>query len=72
MTKMENNIANSIINYDQLGNLTESIINDKCSIFKRIYSGKLLIEEIHYWPDLMDILEQAESGISRYEYEKNS
>lgn len=34
--------------YDSLGNLTETVINDECSMFKRKYNGNLIIEEILY------------------------
>ena len=59
--------------YDGLGNLTESKINDECSIFKRQYDGKLLIEEIHYWAHEYGYHfwgQAPESGMSRYEYEE--
>ena len=60
--------------YDKWGNQTETISIDGCSLFKRKYNGKLLIEEIHYW----NVMPQVggggdcspESGKTRYEYEK--
>lgn len=59
--------------YDRFGNLTESVINDECSMFKRKYSGKLLIEEILYWWHEYGHFgtgRMPENGMSRYEYEK--
>ena len=49
--------------YDNLGNLTETTLNDK-SLFKRKYKGRLLIEEIHQ-PSF-----HSEISIYKYEYEK--
>jgi len=60
--------------YDKWGNLTETVINDECSMFKRKYDGGLLIEEIHYWAHEYGFHfwgQAPESGMSRYEYEKN-
>lgn len=59
--------------YDKWGNLTETVINDECSMFNRKYNGGLLIEEIHYWVHEYGyhFFGQApESGMSRYEYEE--
>lgn len=59
--------------YDRWGNLTETVINDECSMFKRTYNGKLLIEEIHYWwheYGYHGTGQMPENGMSRYEYEK--
>jgi len=59
--------------YDSFGNLTETVINDECSMFKRKYNGKLLIEEIHYWAHEYGYYgtgQMPESGMSRYEYEE--
>ena len=59
--------------YDSFGNLTETIINDECSMFKRKYNGKLLIEEIHYWWHEYGHFgtgQMPESGMSRYEYKE--
>jgi hypothetical protein len=55
--------------YDKWGNLTETILNDDCSLFKRKYNGELLIEEIHY-RDPFGKDGCTENGMSRYEYEK--
>jgi len=59
--------------YDKWGNLTETVINDECSMFKRKYDGGLLIEEIHYWAHEYGYHfwgQAPESGMSRYEYEE--
>lgn len=59
--------------YDEWGNLTETVINDECSMFKRKYSGKFLIEEILYWYHEYGYHgtgQMPENGMSRYEYEK--
>ena len=59
--------------YDKWGNLTETVINDECSMFKRKYDGGLLIEEIHYWAHEYGYHgtgQMPESGMSRYEYEE--
>lgn len=59
--------------YDELKNLVEIRINDECSIFKRKYKGKLLIEEIHYWAHEYGYHgtgQMPESGMSRYEYKE--
>jgi hypothetical protein len=59
--------------YDGLGNLTEIVINDECSKFKRKYKGKLLIEEILYWwheYGYHGTGQMPEMGMSRYEYEE--
>ena len=54
-------------NYDKWGNLTETIVNNECSLFKRKYDGGLLIEEIRY----KDTEEGCtEDGMTRYEYQK--
>ena len=58
--------------YDSFGNLTETVINDECSMFKRKYNGKLLIEEILYWWHEYGYFgtgQMPENGMSRYEYE---
>jgi hypothetical protein len=42
-------------------------------MFKRKYSGRLLIEEIHYWWHEYGYFgtgQMPESGMSKYEYEK--
>lgn len=57
--------------YDGLRNLVEIRINDECSVFKRKYQEKLLIEEIHYWAHEYGYWgtgQMPESGMSRYEY----
>jgi hypothetical protein len=54
--------------YDEWGNLTETVINDECSMFKRKYKGKLLMEEINYWSSY-GWGGCSERGMSRYEYE---
>ena len=57
--------------YDSFENLTETVINDECSMFKRKYDGKLLIEEIYYcWHEYghWGTGQMPESGMSRYEY----
>lgn len=59
--------------YDVLGNLTETVINDECSKFKRKFRGNLLIEEIHYWwheYGYHGTGQMPENGMSRYEYEE--
>ena len=59
--------------YDKWGNLTETVINDECSMFKRKYDGGLLIETIHYWAfeyGHWGTGQMPESGMSRYEYEE--
>lgn len=55
--------------YDSLGNLTETVINDECSMFKRKYNGNLIIEEILYWWHHCTG-QMPENGMSRYEYEE--
>ena len=59
--------------YDSFENLTETVINDECSMFKRKYNGSLLIEEIRYWAHEYGAWgtgQMPESGMSRYEYEE--
>ncbi|MDR2148551.1 MAG: hypothetical protein LBE91_19095 [Tannerella sp.] len=59
--------------YDEWGNLTETVINDECSMFKRKYNGKLLMEEILYWWHEYGYFgtgQMPENGMSRYEYEE--
>jgi hypothetical protein len=59
--------------YDEWGNLTETVINDECSIFKRKYKGKLLMEEIHYWAHEYGFWgrgQMPENGMSKYEYKE--
>ena len=59
--------------YDNLGNLTATVINDECSKFKRKYNGNLLIEEILYWwweYGYFGTGQMPENGMSRYEYEE--
>jgi len=59
--------------YDNFGNLTETVINDECSKFKRKYNGNLLIEEILYWwweYGFHGTGQMPENGMSRYVYEK--
>ena len=59
--------------YDSLGNLTETVINDECSMFKRKYNGNLIIEEILYWwheYGYHGTGQMPENGMSRYEYEE--
>jgi len=59
--------------YDAIGNLTETVINDEYSMFKRKYNGKLLIEEILYWwheYGHWGTGQMPENGMSRYEYEE--
>jgi len=59
--------------YDEWRNLTETVINDECSMFKRKYNGKLLMEEIHYWAHEYGYYgtgQMPENGMSRYEYEE--
>ena len=53
--------------YDKWGNLTETVINDECSMFTRKYKDKLLMEEIHYWSSF-GWGGCSENGMSRYEY----
>lgn len=55
--------------YDNFGNLTETVINDECSMFKRKYNGNLIIEEILYWCH-HGTGQMPENGMSRYEYEE--
>lgn len=52
--------------YDRWNNLTETVINDGCSTFRRKFDGELLIESISYsltWGCV-------EAGMTKYEYEK--
>ncbi|MCL2328590.1 MAG: hypothetical protein FWC39_08785 [Bacteroidetes bacterium] len=54
--------------YDIWGNLTQTSVDGGCTLFERKYDGKLLIEEINYWP------EGVEGGCTirsrlKYEYE---
>ena len=60
--------------YDKWGNQIETISINGCSLFKRKYNGKLLIEETHYWNGMPQIGGEGdcspENGISRYEYKK--
>ena len=59
--------------FDKWGNLTETVINDECSMFKRKYDGGLLMEEIHYWAHEYGYHywgQVPESGMSMYEYEE--
>jgi len=55
--------------YDHLGNLTETIYNNECSLFKRKYNRGLLIEEIRYL-DPSKKRGCLEDVMLRYEYEK--
>jgi len=58
--------------YDRWGNLIETVIDDKCSMFKRKYDGGLLIEQINYWWHEYGYHGQGqmpENGMSRFEYE---
>ncbi len=69
--KNDNQIRKLRYYYDDLGNLTEEVINDECSVFKRKYNGKLLIEEITYWAHEYGYHgtgQMPENGMSRYEY----
>jgi hypothetical protein len=52
--------------YDQWDNLEETVINDSCSLFRRTYNGKLLIESINY----NVVWGCVESGMTKYEYDK--
>lgn len=55
--------------YDKRGNLTETCLENGCSLFKRKYNGGLLIEEIHYFDPVIQ-KECLEKGMTRYEYQK--
>lgn len=55
--------------YDKRGNLTETRLNDGCSLFKRKYDGGLLMEEIHYL-DPVKYKDCSDNGMTRYEYQK--
>jgi hypothetical protein len=55
--------------YDKQGNLTETIYNNECSLFKRKFKNGLLIEEILY-TDPTEKKGCLETQMSRYEYEK--
>ena len=65
--KNDNQTAKHQHFYDSWGNLIETTVNDICTLFKRKYNGKLLMEEIHYWGPEWGC---SERGMSRYEYEK--
>ena len=53
--------------YDSWGNLTETTVNDVCTLFKRKYNSKLLMEEFHYWGPQWGC---SEGGMSKYVYEE--
>lgn len=55
--------------YDKKGNLTETRLDDHCSLFKRKYNGGLLMEEILYFDPVKD-KNCLEKGMTRYEYQK--
>ncbi len=59
--------------YDNFGNLTETVINDECSIFKRKYKGRLLVEEILYMAHEYGYYgagQMPETEMSKYEYKE--
>lgn len=61
--KLQNKYRHS---YDRWNNLTETVINDGCSTFRRKFDGELLIKSINY--DLA--WNCVEGGMTKYEYEK--
>jgi hypothetical protein len=72
-SKNNEQIAFYTHHYDEWGNITESVINDECSMFKRQYKGVLKMEEIIYkWQDYKHNTtgQMPEDGMLRYEYKR--